>query len=188
MDEITGPLAAEAESRELKIGLTLGKYAPLHRGHQLVIETALSEMDETIVIIYDAPGSTNIPLPVRSAWIRALYPTVKVIEAWNGPTAVGYSPELMLAHERYVIDVLGIRGVTDFYSSEPYGEHMSRALGANDHRVDEDRLRVPVSGRDVRRDPFAYREYVSPLVYKDLIVNVVFLGAPCTARPRLPSA
>jgi hypothetical protein len=33
----------------LKRGLTLGKYAPLHRGHQLVIETALAEMDETLV-------------------------------------------------------------------------------------------------------------------------------------------
>ena len=34
----------------MKRGLTLGKYAPLHRGHQLVIETALAEMDETLVL------------------------------------------------------------------------------------------------------------------------------------------
>ena len=30
----------------VKRGLTLGKYAPLHRGHQSVIETGLAEMDE----------------------------------------------------------------------------------------------------------------------------------------------
>ncbi len=88
-------MAMEVEG--LKRGLTLGKYAPLHRGHQLVIETALSEMDETIVIIYHAPDSTNIPLSVRSGWIRVLYPTITVIEAWDGPTAIGYSPELTLA-------------------------------------------------------------------------------------------
>ena len=113
----------------MKRGLALGKCAPLHRGHQLVIETALSEMDETVVIVYDAPETTSVPLAVRSGWIRALYPSVRVIEAWDGPNEVGYTPELMRTHERYVIDALGIGGITHFYSSEPYGDHMSRALG-----------------------------------------------------------
>jgi len=36
-----------------KCGLTLGKFAPLHQGHQYVIETALTEMDEVVLIIYD---------------------------------------------------------------------------------------------------------------------------------------
>jgi len=45
----------------MKRGLTLGKYAPLHKGHQLVIETGLREMDELLVLIYDAP-ETEIPL------------------------------------------------------------------------------------------------------------------------------
>ncbi len=71
---------------KLRRGLTLGKYAPLHRGHQLVLDTGLSEMDEMVVIIYDSPEATAVPLAVRSRWIRALYPNVQVIEAWNGPT------------------------------------------------------------------------------------------------------
>jgi HTH-type transcriptional regulator, transcriptional repressor of NAD biosynthesis genes len=33
-----------------KRGLTLGKFAPLHKGHQFVIETALRETDEVIAI------------------------------------------------------------------------------------------------------------------------------------------
>ena len=28
-----------------KTGLTLGKFAPLHKGHQLIIDTALSELN-----------------------------------------------------------------------------------------------------------------------------------------------
>ena len=35
-------------------GLTLGKFAPFHKGHQFLIETALSQMDEVIAIIYNA--------------------------------------------------------------------------------------------------------------------------------------
>jgi NadR type nicotinamide-nucleotide adenylyltransferase len=165
--------------------LTLGKYAPLHRGHQLVIETALAETDEVVVLIYDAPETTGVPLAVRAGWIRGLYPGVRVVEAWDGPAEVGYTPGIMRTHERYVIETLGIRGITHFYSSEPYGEHMSRALGAVDRRVDEARRAVPVSARDIRRDPFAHREYVDPLVYRDLVVNVVFLGAPSTGKTTL---
>jgi len=106
----------------LKTGLTLGKYAPLHRGHRLVIETAQAEMDETVVLVYDAPDTTPVPLSVRAGWIRALYPSVRVVEAWDGPTEVGYTPALIRAHEGYVIERLGPgHGVTHFYSSEPYG-------------------------------------------------------------------
>ncbi|WP_144530121.1 adenylyltransferase/cytidyltransferase family protein, partial [Peribacillus simplex] len=36
-----------------KLGLTLGKFAPLHKGHQFMIETALQEVDELIVVIYE---------------------------------------------------------------------------------------------------------------------------------------
>ena len=166
-------------------GLTLGKYAPLHRGHQRVIETGLAETDEMIVIIYDSPQVTTVPLPVRAAWIRALYPTVQVIEAYGGPSAVGYTPELMRAHEHYIINTLGVRGISHFYSSEPYGEHMSRALGALDRRVDEARKAIPISASQIRRNPFACRDYLHPRVYRDLITHVVFLGAPCSGKSTL---
>jgi HTH-type transcriptional repressor of NAD biosynthesis genes len=167
---------------KMKRGLTLGKYAPLHGGHQLVIETGLSEMDEMTLIIYDAPETTAIPLAVRSGWIRSLYPTVRVIEAWDGPTEIGYTAELMRTHELYVINTLGAEAATHFYCSEPYGEHMSRALGAIDRRVDAARKQVPISATDVRANPFTYRHYLHPLVYRDLITNIVFLGAPCSGK------
>ena len=48
-----------------KVGLTLGKYAPLHKGHEYVIETMLRETDESIVIIYDT-DVTPIPLQIRA--------------------------------------------------------------------------------------------------------------------------
>lgn len=168
-----------------KVGLTLGKYAPFHRGHQSVVETALAEMDEVIVIIYDCPETTDLPLPVRANWIRSLYPSVRVIEAWDGPTEVGDTPEIKRKQEAYVLRTLRGAAVTHFYSSEFYGEHMSAALGAANRLVDPQRRRFPVSGTQVRRDPWLWRSYVHPLVYRDLIVNVAFLGAPSTGKTTL---
>lgn len=181
-----GRLVAELERRKrVRTGLTLGKFAPLHRGHQLLIERAMEENDQVIVMIYDCPETTSIPLPVRAGWVRRLYPAVEVIEAWGGPREVGDSPDIKRRHESYILTTLAGRNVDAFYSSEFYGEHVSRALGAEDCRVDPDRATFPVSGTAVRGNPFGYRQFIDPLVYRDLITKVVFLGAPSTGKTSL---
>ncbi|MFC5404024.1 AAA family ATPase [Cohnella soli] len=173
------------EGMQRKTGLTLGKFAPLHKGHQYMVETALAETDELIILIYDCPETTSIPLQVRAEWLRVLYPMARVIEARGGPTDVGYTPEIKKAQEDYALGLLGGETITHFYSSEPYGEHMSEALGAVNRQVDPARERFPVSGTAVRADPYAYRELVHPLVYRDLIVKAVFMGAPSTGKTTL---
>lgn len=169
-------------------GLTLGKFAPLHRGHQHLIETALQEVDEVVVIIYEAKEVTPVPLSVRALWISKLYPSVEVILASNGPTEVGYTDEIKRSHEQYVIGLLRGRKITHFYSSEPYGEHMSQALGAVNRVVDQQRVTFPVSGTVIRNAPEKYTAFLHPDVYKDLITNIVFLGAPSTGKSTITEA
>jgi len=166
-------------------GLTLGKFAPFHAGHRWLLETALAECDEVTCLVYDSPGVTRIPLPVRAGWIRALYPRVQVVEVWGGPGEVGESAAIRAAHERHVLEVLGIRRVDRFYSGESYGAHMSRALGALDRRVDRSRSSFPISGRAIRADPFAHRSFLHPIVYRDHVTTAVFLGAPGTGKTTL---
>ncbi|MFJ7405015.1 MULTISPECIES: AAA family ATPase [unclassified Lysinibacillus] len=163
------------------LGLTLGKFAPLHKGHQLMIETALQEVDELIVVIYETTVSP-IPLHIRANWIRKLYPQVRVIEAWDGPDGYSDDREHEIREEQYILSLLNGEQVTYFYSSEFYGEHMSLALGAVDRRVDEARELVPISATMVRSNPYKYREFVSDIVYRDLITKVVFVGAMSTGK------
>jgi HTH-type transcriptional regulator, transcriptional repressor of NAD biosynthesis genes len=171
-----------------KVGLTLGKFAPLHQGHQYMIETALAETDHVIVVIYDVPEVTIIPLATRSDWIRKLYPTVEVIESWDGPTQNGDTPAIKRMHEEYMLNLLQGRSITHFYSSEFYGAHMSSALGAKNWIVDADRIKFPISGTAIRKDPFTNRAYMSDVVYKDLVTNIVFIGAPSTGKTTLVQA
>eukprot|EP00825_Cyclidium_porcatum_P005061 TRINITY_DN12415_c0_g1_i2.p5 TRINITY_DN12415_c0_g1~~TRINITY_DN12415_c0_g1_i2.p5 ORF type:complete len:146 (-),score=17.90 TRINITY_DN12415_c0_g1_i2:43-480(-) len=84
------------------VGLTLGKFAPLHLGHQHMIETAIDEMDHVIVVIYDSPEVTDIPLNKRADWIRNLYPAVEIIEGWNSPNDMGDTPEIKKIQEDYI--------------------------------------------------------------------------------------
>lgn len=168
----------------MRRGLTLGKFAPFHHGHQLLIETALAEVDELVVMVY-ATDVINVPLQVRAGWIRALYPTVQIIEAWDGPDGYGDTPEICREQENYILQKLKGLRITHFYSSEFYGDHVSRALGAVDRRVDEARMAIPISGTAIRNDSYANRQYLAPEVYTDLVTKVCFLGAPSTGKTTL---
>lgn len=159
----------------------MGKFAPLHKGHQYLIETALSEMDEVIVMIYNCPETIDIPLDIRANWIRKLYPKAKVFKAWDGPTETGYTQRIKKLNEDYVLSKIKVP-ITHFYSSEPYGEHMRGALGSVDRRVDANRKKFPVSGTLIRDNPQKYQKYIHPIVYKDLVRKIVFLGAESTGK------
>ncbi|MFH1638597.1 MAG: AAA family ATPase [Candidatus Woesearchaeota archaeon] len=173
---------------EARVGLFLGKFAPFHKGHQYIVETALKEVDKLIVVIYGCPETTGIPLSVRAGWIRNLYPSVSVIEAADGPTEVGYTHRIKKMQEDYILKLLGDKKVTHFYSSEPYGEHMSIALDAKNRTIDLKREKVPVSGTRIRDNPYKNRQYVDPVVYKDMVANIVFMGGPSTGKTTIAEA
>ncbi|MFH1981735.1 MAG: AAA family ATPase [Pseudomonadota bacterium] len=165
-------------------GLTLGKFAPFHRGHQMLVETALAEVDELVVMVY-ATDVIDVPLQVLARWILELYPAIRIIEAWDGPDGYGDTPEICREQEDYIFMKLNGLRITHFYSSEFYGDHVSRALGAVDRRIDEARTVVPISGTTLREDYFAGRQYLAPAVYADLITKVCFMGAPSTGKTTL---
>jgi HTH-type transcriptional repressor of NAD biosynthesis genes len=166
-------------------GLYLGKFAPFHAGHEHVINEALKTVEHLTVLIYEAPGLTEVPLTRRANWIRDSNPEIEVIECPDGPTDVTYEITGMQAHEQYVLKKLGESKITHFFSSEPYGEHMSAALGAIDIRIDQGRERVPISATTIREDLYAHRRFLSPRVYFDHLIKVVLLGAPSTGKSTL---
>jgi cytidyltransferase-like protein len=112
----------------MKIGLTIGKFAPLHKGHQWMIETALREVDQLIIIVYDAPELETLPMDMRIKWLLHLYPEVKIIRADNPPRDKGYTETIQKKHEDYILSLLGKIKIHAFYSSENYGDRMSKAL------------------------------------------------------------
>lgn len=159
----------------------MGKFAPLHKGHQFLIETAIKKMDEVIVMIYNAPSVTDVPLDVRANWIRKLYSKVKVIEAWDGPEDNGHSERIKKINEDYILKKITVP-ITHFFSSEWYGEHVSKVLGAKNVVVDEARKKFPISGTLIRANVFENRKFLDPVVYSDLITKVVFVGAESTGK------
>lgn len=170
-----------------KHGLTLGKFAPLHKGHQYLIEEALKEVDELTIIIYDT-DVIEVPLQIRANWIKALYPQVNVIKAWDGPKGYDFDPIYERQEEIYIADLLQGKKITHFFCNEYYGEHMSKSLGAINWQIDHKKNTIPINGTLIRKNPYKYKNFISDIVYRDLIIKVVFLGAMSTGKSTITEA
>ncbi len=173
-------------------GLILGKFAPFHVGHKRLIEIALDEVDEVYVIIYDCPNLTSIPLNVRANWIRYFFPKVFVIEGWDAPNKHEDTPEVKRLQEKYVKKALNGKKITHFFSSEYYGEHMSKFLGAINRRTNRDDPKegygiyaAMIRAIMIRDKKNLDENFLSAVVYKDILIKVAFVGVPSQEQSKI---
>lgn len=151
-----------------KVGFTIGKFAPLHKGHQFLVETALKEMDEVYVVIYDT-DIINISVKQRAQWIKKLYPKVKIIYAYNSPKKYGLDKESVKIQMDYLSNLIKGIPVTHFYSSELYGEKVANYLNIENRLVDLERKNIPISATLIRNDYIKERKYIENFIYSDII-------------------
>ena len=141
------------------IGFTIGKFAPLHKGHQYLIETAMKEMDEFYIVIYET-DKIKIPIEERANWIKNLYPEAKIIYAKNPPSKYGLDEESVNIQTNYLKKIIGEIPVTHFYSSEEYGKYVAEKMNIQDRRIDNKRNVVPICATKIRENPELYKNYL----------------------------
>lgn len=150
-----------------KIGFTIGKFAPLHKGHQYLIETAIKQVDEMYVVIYET-DVIDIPIETRADWIKKLYPKVKILYAYNPPKQFGMDDESIEIQINYLKKIIGDIPVTHFFSSEPYGKAVAEKMNVLNCQVDRNRIKVPISATKVRKNADENQKYLEEIVYKDI--------------------
>ncbi|MEO8693965.1 MAG: AAA family ATPase [Acidimicrobiales bacterium] len=163
--------------------LVVGKFAPLHRGHQLVLDRASASASRLTVILWSNPDFVDMPNEVRAKWVRELYPQATVLVGDNAPR--NDAPDRV--HWQYVASMLADRGLAPdvVLTSESYGAGFAHHLGAAHIAVDEPRSERPVSGSAIRADVHARRGDLDPRVYRHFVEKVVFLGAESTGKSTL---
>ena len=150
-----------------KIGFTIGKFAPFHKGHQYLIETALKEMDKVIVIVYDT-DVIDISTEARASWIKKLYPNVDVRIGKNPPNQYGLDKDSVKIQMEFLSEIIKDVKPTHFYSSEDYGRCVAEYMDIVDRRVDNERKNVPISARDIRRNIEKNKNWINDIVYNDI--------------------
>ncbi len=192
--------------KRFRRGLVVGKFCPLHRGHMLVIDSALDACDEVVVISYTKPEFERCGRAVRQDWIDELYPQVRALvvdDAVLAALGIPDSPDVPhndaseSDHRGFVgwlcLAVLGIT-VDVVFTSEDYGDGFAAALTAYfSHpvahvKVDMARTAIPISGTRIRADPHAHREYMHPAVYGSLVKRVCILGGESSGKTTLARA
>lgn len=172
----------------MRRGLVFGKFMPLHRGHQLLIEAALAECDAVTVAVYDSrPAGSYEPMPVekRLEWVAALYPqaeqVVAIPDLWYDEP--GHDDHAYAERYARQLDFLG--RFDRVFTSEPGYEDFVRHLGAEHRLLDEARELVPISGTRIRADLYAHRGWMDPLVYSSLVRRVALVGTESTGKTTL---
>ena len=156
-----------------KVGFTIGKFAPLHKGHQFLIETAIKEMDKFYVVIYDT-DIIDINVKKRANWIKKLYPNINIIYAYNSPKKYGLDKKSVDIQMKYLSKLIKDIPVTHFYSSELYGEKVAEYLNIENRIVDLKRENIPISATKIRENYSQNSNYLESFILGD-IKNKIFL-------------
>jgi len=197
-------------------GLVVGKFCPLHRGHEHLIGRALDDCDSVLVISYTKPDFAHCDTAARDGWLAALFPQVERLVVDDAVLARAYrrgqiDQLLTLPHNDDPADVhrdfcawlcwnLDGGAVDAVFTSEEYGDGFAAVLAAffslrlgRAHRVDhvcvdQARVAVPVSGTLVRGDAAAWRDWLDPLVYAAFVDRICILGGESSGKTALVEA
>lgn len=147
--------------------VVIGKFYPPHRGHKLLIDTALSRSDRVSVIVVFRPDQA-IPVGLRADWLRQIHPQAEVIPV----DASGMPTDGARLWAEAAIRWLGGRRPDAAFSSESYGGPWCREMGCDHVMVDQARIAVPISGTKIRENPLSALDYLEPPV------RAYFLSTP----------
>lgn len=150
----------------MKIGFTIGKFAPLHIGHEYLIERGLSECNEFYILINNT-DVIDVPIEVRANWLKQCYPKAHIILGKNPPKQYGMDDESIKIQIEYLKGIFKNIAVTDFYSCEDYGKFVADGMNVNNNKLDKI---ISISGTKIRENLKSYQQYMNYKIYKEYLL------------------
>lgn len=154
----------------MKTGLVVGKFCPLHLGHELLINTALANVDQLLIISYTS-RDLGFPSSMRKQMLTTRFPTASVI------VPIGDVPDDFEEDDVHRLfcfqlakDVNMIPDVV--FSSEDYGvgfaAYLSERSGKTVQHIEVDKARkiVPISATMLRNDDTIHHRFIHSDVRK----------------------
>jgi NadR type nicotinamide-nucleotide adenylyltransferase len=190
-------------------GLIVGKFCPLHKGHEALIDFARGHCDRLIILSYNKPEIDGFLPERRTAWLAELYPhAISLVlddDALAGFAERTSTPARTMpanaepdeAHRAFIAWVCRTmleHRVDRVFTSEGYGNGFAASLAGHfGHPVahvafDPSRAAVPVSGTRLRADATLHRQFLSEPVRRSLIRRAALIGGESSGKTTLAAA
>lgn len=193
-------------------GLVVGKFAPLHRGHEALVRTAIDRCHEVVVLSWSNPEIPGYEAERRERWLHDRFPGVRAVVLSQDrmdvlpPDAPRRLPrndaDSRELHQfcAEILNSLNAAPVDAVFSSESYGDPFAHHLTAFYRRcdpdaaevkhvlVDPERAAIPISGTQLRADLHRLRHFLAPSVYASFVIRVCLLGGESSGKSSLAMA
>jgi HTH-type transcriptional regulator, transcriptional repressor of NAD biosynthesis genes len=166
-----------------------GKFLPFHKGHEAMINFALTQCDFLSVLVC-CDNEETIPGGVRKGWIESTFAGVKNIEV----KVLHYDNRLLPNTSETSANVSEIWSVEfkkhypDYdlvITSEPYGELVAGFMGIQHIAFDLTKGRHPIFASVIRNNIFANWHYLPVAVKPYFAIKVAILGTESTGKTTL---
>ncbi|MBS1796753.1 MAG: AAA family ATPase [Acidobacteria bacterium] len=191
--------------KRFRNGLIVGKFSPLHRGHELIVNRALDECETLYIFSYYTPEFAGCEAHRREYWLKTLFPAAEIFVLDEDYVQKRFNVGLPrdgagdLAERRFV-GFLWTNLVNEpldaVFTSEHYGagyaDEMSRYFAhytdfppVRHVLVDLDRREIPISATRIRADVHGLKEFLAPVVYASFVERICFLGGESSGKSTL---
>jgi NadR type nicotinamide-nucleotide adenylyltransferase len=176
------------------IGLTLGKFLPLHKGHELLLRTAAINCSKLLVLIGTTPDDP-FSFEQRKAWVREalannhtcdvlVYPQPELDKNAekdeDGTITDEAYWQAWLASTREIIGDIPkpfrFGNITHVFTSDLYGDRIAKEFGAKWVPVDPDREMKAISGTKIRTDFYNMFKTLPEYTKHSLVKTVAIVG------------
>lgn len=174
------------------VGVTVGKFMPLHKGHELMIKMGSKILDDLVVLV-SGTETDEIPLDVRVNWIvdfvkKSGLENVCVLRHTDkSPTPIEIDSNGTVLDEefqQYWADEFFKHepNLTHIVSSDWYGKTLADRMGLEWLPVDPTREMFPISATMIRENIDGMYNYISDSAKPYFQKKVVFVGPESTGK------
>lgn len=166
-----------------------GKFLPFHKGHEAMINFALTKCDFLTVLVC-CSDKENIPAPTRQKWIEKTFEKESKIEIKSYNYLESELPNTSESSQEVskVWSAIFKEFFPDYdlvITSEEYGNYVASFMKIEHIAFDIPKQLFPVSASAVRKDIFTNWKFLPDSVKLDFVIKVVVLGTESTGKTTL---
>ncbi|WP_294395287.1 AAA family ATPase [uncultured Sphingomonas sp.] len=165
-------------------GMVIGRFLPLHLGHEALIRTAQALVDQLTVVVCATPGVWPDGV-ARVRWLLEMFPAARVV-AIEAPPAEDVQRDADLC--AWLIERLRTvqHGPVDcLFAANPVQQEIAERIGARFVLIDPEQTAVPVQSDVIRERPHDYWQYLPPAVRPTYARTICLHGPESTGKSTL---